>query len=160
MKIHFFSLRGKTVSHFSSRIFRDRDSCQCLIHPSIPITDSFECSKLLAPTGALMVLYIRSSGRPDQTRPDQTRPDLKILLFCVASTVLRLRCYIHLKWYYSLSLTPFSHRGKGQICYNIKNILLGYQCKDQNWTLKFKLHILKELLELVSKHPKGCSKPT
>ena len=30
MKIHFSSLRGKTVSHFSSRISRDRDSCQCL----------------------------------------------------------------------------------------------------------------------------------
>ena len=31
MKIHFSSLRGKTVSHFSSRISRDRDSCQGLV---------------------------------------------------------------------------------------------------------------------------------
>ena len=30
MKIHFSSSREKTVSHFSSRISRDRDSCQGL----------------------------------------------------------------------------------------------------------------------------------
>ena len=35
MKIHFSSSREKTVSHFSSRISRDRDSCQGL--QSLPI---------------------------------------------------------------------------------------------------------------------------
>ena len=33
MKIHFSSSREKTVSHFSSRISRDRDSCQGLLCP-------------------------------------------------------------------------------------------------------------------------------
>ena len=31
MKIHFSSSRGKTKSNFSSRISRDRDSCQGLV---------------------------------------------------------------------------------------------------------------------------------
>ena len=32
MKIHFSSSRGKTKSNFASRISRDQDSCQGLLH--------------------------------------------------------------------------------------------------------------------------------
>ena len=45
MKIHFSSSRGKTKSNFSSRISRDRDSCQGLIQslPAYPIFPAVGC---------------------------------------------------------------------------------------------------------------------
>ena len=46
MKIHFSSSRGKTKTNFSSRISRDRDSCQGLLLVSVFNT---ECLLLRKP---------------------------------------------------------------------------------------------------------------
>ena len=34
---------------------------------------------------------------------------LNSLVFCVVSTVLRVRCYLHLRWYYYTNITPCFH---------------------------------------------------
>ena len=74
------------------------------VRPSVQSRDSCQCSYRV---------YVVYQTRPDQTRPDVRRAIipcfgifsvflvcLNSFVFCVVSTVLRVRCYLHLRWYY------------------------------------------------------------
>ena len=85
MKIHFSSSRGKTKSNFSSRISRDRDSCQGLVCAS---SGAWSLEELLAePMASFAVCpsdFIPSFGRDSEKfSPKCLNPELhSSLILC------------------------------------------------------------------------------